>query len=263
MKSQRRHDLQTNELADAIGRLVERIRPHAQTVAIIVAAVVILMVVLVSLPIMRSRAAAGAAYAFDAAVRAGEPEALRTFLEGYPDADQASTARLLLADRLLHSVAAGSAEGSDADATLGEAEAFYTQVAEASKDLEPMARTGLALVTLQRGDLDAGRKALEQVAQKWPRSVAAVRAKAHLEALAGYEPVAFSDEPLEEPPAADETPPASAEEGGAAPAAQPAETPAAPEGAPAAPAEEAGKAPAETPAEGAEKADEAKPKPVG
>ncbi|MEA3367361.1 MAG: hypothetical protein U9R68_04520, partial [Planctomycetota bacterium] len=227
MKSRRRHELRTNELADALGRLVERVRPHAQTVAIIVGVAIIGVVVLVSLPIMRSRAAADAAYAFNAAVRAGGPEALRTFLDGYTDADQGSTARLLLADRLLRSVAAGDVDTDDAEATLDEAEAFYAQVAKASKDLEPMARTGLALVTLQRGDLDEGRKALEQVTERWPQSVAAARAKSHLEALAGYEPVAFSDEPLEEPPAPGETPPESAEEAvPAAPAAgPPAETP--------------------------------------
>jgi len=216
MKSRRRHELHTNELADALGWLVERVRPHAQAVAIIAGVAIIGVVVLVWLPIMRSRAAANAAYAFNAAVRA----------------DQGSTARLLLADRLLRSVAAGDVDPDDAEATLDEAEAFYTQVAKASKDLEPMARTGLALVTLQRGDLDEGRKALEQVTDEWPQSVAAARAKAHLGALAGYEPV---------PPAPVEAPPESAEE--AVPAEAPAEAPAE-EAVPAAPA--AGP-PAETP----------------
>ena len=256
MKSRRRHELHTNELADALGHLVERVRPHARTVAVIAGVAIIGLVVLVWLPIMRSRAAANAAYAFNAAVRAGGPEALRTFLDGYPDADQGSTARLLLADRLLRTVAAGHVEPDDAGPTLDEAEAFYTQVAKASKDLEPMARTGLALVTLQRGDLDEGRKALEQVTDEWPQSVAAARAKAHLEALAGYEPVAFSDEPLEAPPAPEEAPPESAEE--AVPAAPavgpPAEAPAE------VPAEEAVPAtPAEVPAEETEES----PKPVG
>jgi len=215
MKSQRRHDLQTNELADALGRLGQRLRPHARTVVVIAGLAVILVVVLIWLPLMQRRAAAEAAYAFDAAVRSGGAEALRSFLAGYPEAEQKVAARLLLADRLLQDVANGRVEADEADATLDEAKTFYTQVAEASDALKPMARTGLALVMLQRGDLEAGRKALEQVAEDWPQSVAAARAEVHLEALAGYEPVAFSDEPLEKPPAP-EGPPASAEE--AAPA---------------------------------------------
>jgi hypothetical protein len=259
MKSQRRHDLQTNELADAIGRLVERIRPHAQTVAIAAAAVVVVIVVLVSLPIMQSRAAAEAAFAFNAAVRSGGPEALRTFLETHPEVEQAATARLLLADRLLAEVATGEVGDDDASSTLEEAEALYAQVAKASKDLEPMAKAGQALVTLQRGDLDAGRKALEDVAEAYPQSVAAAKAKLHLDALAGYEPVAFSEEPLQTPPPPEEAPEGAGETGDT-----PDEAPAPP---PETPAEEAEEAPAEkaegTPSEApAEKADE-QAKPAG
>ncbi len=196
MKSQRRHDLQTNELADAIGRFVQRIRPHGQIVAVIAAAAVVLVVVLVAVPIMRSRATAEAAYSFNAAVRAGGTEALRAFLDAYPEAEQGPAARVLLADRLIERVAEGQVEEEETSTVLDEAEGFYTQVAGASKDLEPMARTGLALVMLQRGDLDAGRKALESVVESWPQSVAAAKAKVHLDAVAGYEPVAFSDEPM-------------------------------------------------------------------
>jgi len=229
MKSQRRHDLQTNELADALGRLGQRLRPHARLVAVIAGLAVILLVVLVWFPMRQSRAAAEAAFAFNAAVRAGSAEWLRTFLDSFPEAEQASTARLLLADRLVRDVAAGRIEPGEAEATLEEAKAFYAQVAEASDALKPMARTGLALVTLQRGDVEAGRKALERVAEQWPNSVAAARAKVHLEELAGYEPVAFSDEPLEEPPAPEEAPPASAEEAVPSPPVPPAESPADPE----------------------------------
>ena len=264
MKSQRRHDLQTNELADAIGRVIARIRPHAQTVAVIAAAAVVAIAVLVALPVMRGRAAADAAQAFNQTVRAGTAESLRMFLDAYPDADQADAARVLLADRLVQNVAVGKVE--DATATLEEAEAFYTQARKPSEALDAMAEVGLALVTLQRGDLDAGRKALEKVAETWPQSLAAAKAKTHLDALAGYKPVAFSDEPVE-PPAAPESAPEGAEDVGAA-----GETDAAPAAAPAeAPAEQADGAPAGTGEESpAGKADgvpaetaEESPKPAG
>lgn len=245
MKSQRRHDLQTNELADAIGRFVQRIRPHGQIVAVIAAAVVILMVVLVAVPIMRGRATAEAAYTFNAAARAGGTESLRTFLDAYPEAEQVPAARVLLADRLVQRVATGQVEEEETATVLGEAEGFYTQAAGASKELEPMARTGLAMVSLQRGDLDAGRKALESVVTSWPQSVAAAKAKVHLDALAGYEPVAFSDEPMGLEAPGEEPVPAPVGEAGETP------TEAVPAGeAPEAPAEKAEEAPAEkTPAE--------------
>jgi len=196
MKSRRRHELRTNELADALGRLIQRLRPHGRTVAVGAALVVVLLAVLVAVPVMRSRAADRAAEAFSLAVRAGTTDALRLYLERFADAPQASTARLLLADRLLWE--ASGAEGDEREKKRAEAEALYSDLAQAGGPLEPMGRVGLALVTLDGGRLDEGRKALEAVVQRWPQSVAATLARAHLEALAGYEPVAFSDEPLEE-----------------------------------------------------------------
>jgi len=233
VKSRRRHELQTNELADALGRLVERARPHGRTIAVVAGIVVLAVVVLIAVPVMRSRAAEAAAYAFSMAVRTGEAEAMRTFLERYPEAEQVPSARLLLADRLLADVVAGPDPGEEADPArdeqaLAEAEQVYTQVAAASGDLEPMARVGLALVTLQRGRLDEGREALKQVAETWPQSIAAAKAKAHLDRLAGYEPVAFSDEPLEEPPAPDAAPAESGAETATDAPVAPADAPVAP-----------------------------------
>ncbi len=196
MKSRRRHELRTNELADALGRLIQRLRPHGRTVAVGAALVVVLLAVLVAVPVMRSRAADRAAEAFSLAVRAGTTDALRLYLERFADAPQAPTARLLLADRLLWE--ASGAEGDEREKKRAEAEALYADLAQAGGPVEPMARVGLALVALDGGRLDEGRKALEAVVQRWPQSVAATVARAHLEALAGYEPVAFSDEPLEE-----------------------------------------------------------------
>ena len=52
---------------------------------------------------------------------------------------------------------------------------------------------------IQEGDLDKGLAALKEVTEKWPQELGAQKAKANLEALAGYKPVEFSNEPLEEP----------------------------------------------------------------
>ncbi|MBL7139763.1 MAG: hypothetical protein ISS74_02540 [Planctomycetes bacterium] len=222
MKSQRRHELQTNELADALGRLIERARPHSNAIAIGAGLVIIAIIVLIAIPLMRGRAEAAAESAFALAIQAPGPEPLEHFLEQYPGAVPSPAARLALADRLLASVAAGMVDTADpakAQTALAEAEGLYTDVAAASSHLVPLARTGLALVALERGDLDQGRSLLKEVTETWPESVAAARAKVHLGMLADYKPVTFSDEPLEAP-----TPPAV--EKPAAPAVEEPETPA-------------------------------------
>ncbi|HET6442735.1 MAG TPA: tetratricopeptide repeat protein [Phycisphaerae bacterium] len=207
MKSKRKHDLQTNELADWIGRWILRLKPHARILGW--GALVVLLAVFVFFVLPKIEGGYGAeavsAAVFNRARGSFEAEPLREFLRTYPDSLQAPTARLMLADRVLRESAAGIAAGEGADPQakrekqLAEARDLYTKVAETDDARRPMARVGLAMVLLEEGRLDEGRAALEEVRKEWPQSVAAVKAKAHLEALAGYEPSAFSDEPLEKP----------------------------------------------------------------
>ena len=207
MKSKRKHDLQTNELADWIGRVILRLKPHARILGW--GSLVVLLAVFVFFVLPKIEGGYGAetvsAAVFNRAQRSFEAEPLREFLRTYPDSPQAPTARLMLADRVLRESAAGGAGGESADPQakrekrLAEARDLYTKVAETDDARRPMARVGLALVLLEEGRLDEGRTALEDVRREWPQSVAAAKAKAHLESLAGYEPTAFSDEPLEKP----------------------------------------------------------------
>jgi len=205
MKSKRKHELQTNELADWIGRVILRLKPHARILGW--GALVVLLAAFVFFVLPKIGGGYGAeavsAAVFDRAQRSFEAEPLREFLRTYPDSPQAPTARLMLADRVLRESAAGVAAGEGADRQakrekqLAEARDLYAKVAETDDVRRSMARVGLALVLLEEGRLDEGRAALEEVRKAWPQSVAAAKAKVHLEALAGYEPIAFSDEPLE------------------------------------------------------------------
>jgi len=207
MKSKRKHELQTNELADWIGRVILRLKPHGRILGWGALVVLVAAFVFFVLPkIQRGYGAeAVSAAAFHRAQRSFEAEPLREFLRTYPDSPQAPTARLMLADRVLRESAAGVAAGEGADRQAkrekqrAEARDLYTKVAETDDVRRPMARVGLALVLLEEDRLDEGRAALEDVRKEWPQSVAAAKAKAHLEALAGYEPIAFSDEPLAKP----------------------------------------------------------------
>jgi hypothetical protein len=213
MKSTRKHELQTNELADALAHLFERAKPHAQVIGYGVLAVLVLILIVVVLPTFRSSAAGRnpAADAFAEAQASGQIQPVRDFLKDYPEAPQVPAARLLLADRDLAEVVRGirAAPGEDVKAKaaslLAEAKDLYTQVAASSSPvMEPLARAGLAMTTIQEGDVEKGRAALQTVLERWPNTIGAEKAKANIAALASYKPVEFSSEPVEEekPPAA-------------------------------------------------------------
>ena len=207
MKSQRKHDLRANELADVINLAVERAKPHAKTIGYAATAAVALVVILLVLPAILGRAAPeqSAAGAYAAAQTSGEAEPLREFLLAYPKSPAVPAAKLLLADRELEEVVRGveAPKGEDAKAKaaalLADAKDQYTQVAESAPTLEPLARVGLALVTIQEGDVEKGRAALREVTTMWPGSAGAEKAKVHFDVLAGYKPVEFTNEPLEPP----------------------------------------------------------------
>lgn len=212
MKSRRRHELQTNELADALGRAIAWAKPRGRQIEIVLACILVVVLVMVLVPGPWKGAGRGetAAWAFAQATRPGtSPEAVRSFLEEHPDAPQAPAAKIALAHRLVADVVDGS-EPDEAPPTevqvevdLAEAEAMCEQVRDASEPYRPMAEFLLGLIAIQRGDLDEGREALRRVAQVWPDSVAAAGARAHLEELATYEPEPFSTELL---PTAEEAP---------------------------------------------------------
>ena len=252
MKSTRKHELQTNELADWLGRQIEFAKPHARTIAYGAAAVIVIGAGLVYYLSTHGSAQEAAAAAFNNAQGKGDIQALRDFVRENPDAVQVTAAKLLLAERLLSEVVGGikAAPGEDAKAKaaslLAEARDLDEQVAKSSEKFEPMARVGLALVTVQEGNVEKGTAALQEVVQKWPQSIAAAQAKSHLEMLSGYKPVVFSNEPLEKEKPEAKT--AEAPKGPEAkPESKPPESPKAPQGEPAAPAPKPAEAPKAAP----------------
>lgn len=205
MKSQRRHELRTNELADSLGHLFERVKGNQRPLAYAGVLVLALVVVLVVYPRVHGKREAGVAAQFSTALYAGDVQSMRDFLTDHPAAPQAPLARLALADRLLDEAVRGVtvAQGEDAKAKaaryLAEAKEFYAGVAKDFPEHEGLARVGLALVAVQEGDLAQGTAMLDGIGRTWPDSPAAAKARIHLQALAGYKPVPFSSEPLEAP----------------------------------------------------------------
>jgi len=205
MKSQRRHELRTNELADSLSHLFERAKANARPLAYAGVLVLALVVVLFVYPRVRGKREAGVAAQFSTALYAGDVQSMRDFLTDHPGAPQTPLARLALADRLLDEAVRGVtvAQGEDAKAKaarcLAEAKDLYAGVAKEFPEHEGLARVGLALVAVQEGDLAQGTAMLDGIGRTWPDSPAAAKARIHLQALAGYKPVPFSNEPLEGP----------------------------------------------------------------
>jgi hypothetical protein len=204
MKSTRKHELQTNELADFLGRVIEKAKPQARVIAYGAVIVALVVLILVVLPALRGGAGQGlGAQVFQEALESDQTQPLRDFLKRYPDTPQAGVARVLLADRLVSAVVRGTgeAQGTEGKAKapnlLAEAKELYAQAGK-SPSLEPLTQVCLALLTAQEGDVEKGVASLKEVVAKWPQSIAADKARVHIEELAGYKPVKFSDEPLEE-----------------------------------------------------------------
>lgn len=204
MKSQRRHELQTNELADALGRVIAKVKPYGTHVfwgALIVLGGIVALVTLSSRP----DAEAGVARAFTRALAGAETAPLETFLVSHPEAPQVPAAKIALGDRLLLSAVRGvESDGEMVDDETARrhvtrAKDFYREAAAASATYRPLAEMKLALVAIQEGNLADGRAKLEAVRDTYPGSAAAHGAAAHLAMLEGYTPVEFSDAPLIDP----------------------------------------------------------------
>jgi hypothetical protein len=204
MKSKKRHEMETNELAASLMRLYEQAQTHQRAILGVAIVVVVILGLIVVYPMVRSSKQGSVQAAFATAEGSVDADAVRDFIAKYPDAPQAPLARLTLADRLLAEVVRGLkvATGEDPKAKaarfLAEAKDLYNEAAAKSPTLAPVAKVGLALIDIQEGGIDKGTAELQEVVAKWPDSLASAMAKTHLEALAGYKPVPFSNEPLEE-----------------------------------------------------------------
>ena len=176
MKSKHKHELQTNELAAHLARIIEWGRPHARLLSYGGAGVLVLIIALIVMPAIKGGAAGRnpAVEAFSEALASGQVQPVRDFLVYHPTGEQAPVAKLILAERLLAEAVHGAqaTPGEDAKAKaaklLAEAKDLYTQIAQSSPARESLARTGLALVMIQEGDLDKGLAALKEVTEKWP-----------------------------------------------------------------------------------------------
>jgi hypothetical protein len=221
MKSERRHELQTNTLADWVGHQIEAVKPHLNLILTgILAAIAVVLVWAYFLRWNASQSTAAWSDFYRAADES-EPAALLEMAKEHAGEPASVWALLLAADAQL-------AEGAEqtftdrkaAEKSLKQAAQTYDTVLKELRDptLRRRALFGLAeshealySVTNDKKDLDAARDAYKQIAQQWPETALGRAAKQKADELAS--PVTqdflawFSQQ---EPIAA--TPPGSSEE---------------------------------------------------
>lgn len=187
MKSDRRHELQTNELADGMGHWIERARPHFKTVAAgLVAAVALVCAYLFLTHQSQTREAEGWDEYF-AATSANKTEDIQDLINRRPGTAAAQFARLRLADGYL-------AEGAEllfsdreqAGDKLRLALENYQAVKEEAprkSQLQQRAILGLARTREARNEADEARREYKALIEIDGQSALALAAQQRLEDL--------------------------------------------------------------------------------
>jgi predicted negative regulator of RcsB-dependent stress response len=200
MKTERRHELQHNALADVLGTALENVKPYTQLILGVVLAVIVMIAVW---QYVQNRSTADVTHAWESYLQAsavGNADEMATELakvsEQYPDTPAATWANLTLGD---HYLSAGSlrlySNRSDSRDDLRKAEDYYRAALEEADEplLAQRATLGLARVYESLIELDKAREQYEALAKKWPDGPFASTAKARLEDLAETSTKQFYD----------------------------------------------------------------------
>ena len=215
MKSERRHELQHNALADWLAKSAETLKPY-QNMAL--AAAVVVLVAVLGYTWWSRESAAQATQAWDelnAVLESGNVAKLAKVVEDYPNTNVAQMAAVMLADSYLgEGCARLFVNKATARDELNKAIRLYDSVRQESRvpSLLERATFGLARAKEAKGDLGPAERLYEDVATKWPSGAYAAAATQRLEDLkrpatkslydqfARFDPKpAFSAEPGERP----------------------------------------------------------------
>jgi tetratricopeptide (TPR) repeat protein len=169
MKSQRRHELQTNMLADWLGEWLGRIKPYQNA---ILATAILVVVVVLGFMWWRNRSASLAAEAW-ASVRLNEdaPQAYEDVAQRFPKTPAGEWSAILAADQyLLIGAIQLFHNKAMAVQALGRAEGLYLKALQEGST--PMAQEratfGLARTLECEGRLDDAVKRYQEVVERWP-----------------------------------------------------------------------------------------------
>jgi hypothetical protein len=186
MKTERRHELQENELANWLGEKLATLRPYGKA---ILGVLVLALVALIIVNYLRGRGErmreAGWSAYFEAMTGAN-PEAFEEISQVYPGTDAAGWAMQRAAD--LHLDEALRQMFQDREAAKEEIDAardLYEKILAASSDpmLQQRATYGLAKCLESQGDFTEAAKQYEQIASRWSDSAFAELAQQRLQQI--------------------------------------------------------------------------------
>jgi tetratricopeptide (TPR) repeat protein len=186
MKSERRHELQHNELAEWLVNAFETIKPYQN---IVLAAVAAILVAVLGYTLWSRDVASRTSQAWDqfnAVLQSRDPAKLMKLTEEYPNTPVGTTAAVVAADDHLQ-------EGCErlfvnkalAQQELTKAIDLYHLVLQQSQMPMQLERAtfGLARAQEAKGDLETAEKLYGEVAAKWPNGTFAAAANDRLQDL--------------------------------------------------------------------------------
>lgn len=190
MRTARRHELRTNELADWLGKEFVRLRPYGRAIAATVL-LVLLSIVLLVFYSNRGRQLEEQAWveyfaALDELTARGNTDRLRDVSEQFARTPAGLWARLTLADaQLAEGVENMFRDRQTALTQLQAATKDYEYVREHAEDplLIERATFGLAHAYESQADLDRARKTYEEIQSRWPQGLFASAARRRVEDL--------------------------------------------------------------------------------
>ena len=193
MRSERRHELQQNELADWLTDGIETVKPY---VNVILGLTILILIVVVGGTWWVQQSSAESAEAWDSyylALTSGKAAELSAVAKDYPDAKAARWAEVVAADMYLGSGCNQLfSNRADANIELDKAAELFLQVINKSVLLD-RATFGLAQTREAMGELDEAKTLYEKVTQSWPNSPFAEISARRLKALEQPSTLAFYD----------------------------------------------------------------------
>jgi hypothetical protein len=206
MKTERRHELEANELAIRLGKITEAIQPRARAVmAVIVAIVAIVLIIQYTGSSSTTRQTEGW-NRYATAIASGDIFELDTLGDDFKKAPVGNWARLILADQhLMTGVRETFRDRAQANTELNKAITNYESVrAEARHELlKQRAHFGLGRSHEALSKLAEAERNYQAVVDGWPNSAMAVAAQSRLDDLALARTREFYDWFAQQTPQAD------------------------------------------------------------
>jgi tetratricopeptide (TPR) repeat protein len=190
MKSERRHELQHNELAEWLIQGIEAFRPHQNTILTVVLAIVVAAAAYT----LWSRAAASKSVqaweevngGLAQAMASGNVDTLTKVVESNPNTPASETAAVLAGDiRLANACTLRFSNKASAEVEFSKAIEMYEKAIKngGTSSLTERAVFGLAQAYESKGKLEAAEKEYREVLKNWPAGAYAGEAKQRLDDL--------------------------------------------------------------------------------